>query len=147
MVTEAEAVMLFELKVECDGGVYTVTRSFPDCLQLRQDLVDEYDGGWQPYPAGPATDDWVRPVPEVPRIREGGVLAGPTNSVASSGFSFLQALSRSYAHSLQTWFRQIVRLRNDSSALRRFLREPSMRSSGLSCPLDAIEESEHDCEE
>lgn len=190
-VTPQEESTQFELRISFNGRTYTATRSLTCILRLRQDLVSEIqecqqqeereqrkrdcdgsDEGNNPQP--PKRSSIC--IPEVPRMMMQGDAAMPGETFVGSaaqhhhggvvgrGFSFLQALIRSYTPALEGWLRQVTVIvpPKDSPSLMQFLWEPLVRrtssetarvvvgssaSASLSSlqHLDIIEESENDC--
>jgi len=158
-VTPQEESTQFELRIAFSGRTYTAVRSLPSILRLRQDLVSELECQQQQQNSSGRGPGGACIIPEVPRRQDdaasssyGSVCA---DGVVGRGFSFLQAVIRSYTPALEGWLRQVTSLvpPKDSPSLMQFLWEPLVRrtASASSTPtdqqLDSIEESEHDCDE
>jgi len=148
-----EDAMLFQLSVSLNGRTYNAVRSLPLIRQLRQELVEE-----QQY-IGESRDDTKQQcilIPEVPRLQDSVQTGGSPDGFAGRGFSFLQAILRSYTPTLEAWLRTVTTLVSPSKSpsLTHFLREPHHFEKELSHRpslqgLDAIEESdsENDCDD
>ena len=152
-----EEAMQFQLSVSLNGQTYTAVRSLPRIRQLRQELVEEQQQQ-QSVCRGESRQDDITVskdcplIPEIPRLQDTAQTG--SDGFAGRGFSFLQAILRSYTPTLEAWLRQVTTLVSPSSSpsLTHFLWEPDQVEKELSQRpslqgLDAIEESdsENDC--